>query len=270
MAHQQARPAAKWLTTPRMILLGATVFLLALIVQLPADWAAWAANRYSHGQILITQPTGTLWSGKGQLVISRNNNPTLLGPLHWSLPAWKLLTGAVRLRLQLPGNQLAGKATLDAGFSGALAARDVQLLVPADVIATFYSPASLFSPVGVFNITSESLSISPDSIEGETRIQWTNAGSALSPVRPLGTYEMLVSGKQSRAELRLTTIQGVLQLAGQGTWQPFADGRLNLNGTAQPKDRQEELEPLLKLLGRDLGGGKRLLKLDTVLRLGKP
>lgn len=256
-----------WLTTRRMIVLGVLAFVLALVVRLPADWAAWALNRYSHGKLMITRPLGTVWSGSGQLVLSQNNNPILLGPLRWSLPAWKLVTGTVRVKLNIPGNQLAGKVTVDIGWGGDFGIRDVQLLLPADVMAGFYPPAALISPAGMINVESESLSLGPKKIDGSARIRWNNAGSTLSPVQPLGTYQAEITGKEARAEIRLTTVQGALQLAGQGNWQPFGDGRLNFNGTAQPREKQEELETLLKLLGRDLGGGKRLLKLNTVLRI---
>jgi len=56
------------------------------------------------------------------------------------------------------------------------------------------------------------------------------------------------------------------ELNGQGKWQP-QDGQLQLNGTAFPRERASELEPLLKLLGPDVGNGRHALALAMRLSI---
>jgi hypothetical protein len=45
----------------------------------------------------------------------------------------------------------------------------------------------------------------------------------------------------------------------------LASGQLQLTGSATPRERVSELEPLLKLIGEDMGNSKRQLMLNSYL-----
>jgi hypothetical protein len=73
-------------------------------------------------------------------------------------------------------------------------------------------------------------------------------------------------GNGKAANLKLTTLRGALELNGQGKWQ-IQGGQLQINGTAIPRERASELDPFLKLLGPDLGNGRRSLTVDMRLSI---
>ena len=95
-------------------------------------------------------------------------------------------------------------------------------------------------------------------------IQWQNAGSSLTTVQPLGSYRLDIAAAGKTANLKLSTSQGVLDLTGLGQWH-LQTGQIQLTGTATPRERAGELEPLLNLFGQDQGNGKRALALNARL-----
>jgi hypothetical protein len=57
-------------------------------------------------------------------------------------------------------------------------------------------------------------------------------------------------------------VLGELELSGQGVYQ-YASGQIQFTGSVMLHGRVTELEPLLKLLGNDLGNGKRPLTINS-------
>ena len=72
--------------------------------------------------------------------------------------------------------------------------------------------------------------------------------SALSPVKPLGSYLMTFVWHEQSAAIELKTLQGPMLLAGTGS---LVQGNLQFSGTATAQDGQEDrLANLLNLLGQ--------------------
>jgi len=85
--------------------------------------------------------------------------------------------------------------------------------------------------------------------------------SRLSPVKPLGTYNLVFDWRGQQASVALATAKGPLLLSGSGM---FANGRLQFSGKAEIEAGQEErLANLLNLLGqRRKEGGKDIIALE--------
>jgi general secretion pathway protein N len=87
------------------------------------------------------------------------------------------------------------------------------------------------------------------------QLDMTEIASALSPVKPLGAYQLQVDWRGERAQLRLKTLSGPLQLQGGGV---LAEGRLQFSGEAWAQEGQEQrLAILLNLLGQRRQIGNR-------------
>lgn len=246
-------------------LLGLLLYFFFLITTIPAEWLAWSANKYSRGSITLTQPGGTIWKGSGQLSVSFNRGKSVnLGYVEWNTqPLW-LLIGQIDTNLSLTSKGLQLYTHL-AVSPGSLSVSDLKASIQADKLGAFYSPASLMSPTGQINLSSKEFSVSKDGIEGSAEGQWTDAGSGLSAVKPLGTYKLKVTGKGDIADFSLDANKNSsLHMTGKGKW-TLVNGLINFNGTASPKNKKAELESLLILIGRDLGAGKRVLRLNTRL-----
>ena len=96
---------------------------------------------------------------------------------------------------------------------------------------------------------------------GTVTLQWRAAGSAFSPVSPIGSYEPRLDGQGNTVQATLSTFQGPLQLDGSGSW---ATGRkLEFQATVRvPPQYQEQLTPLLRIISvqRDEGSFELQLK----------
>jgi len=74
--------------------------------------------------------------------------------------------------------------------------------------------------------------------------------SRLSPLRPMGSYRLTLSGGVAPT-LRLDTLEGDLRLTGSGQW---VGSRLRFNGEASaPPEREAALANLLNLIGQRRG-----------------
>ena len=247
--------------------LGASFYVIFLLISVPANWLAWGISKYSLGATAITQPNGTIWNGSGHLVMAYPRSRAHdFGKIQWTVnPLW-WLTGRARVKLNALDKNISGKLTIQRTF-GNTSLIDSKTSLPATVIEKFYAPAGLLSPSGQVIIKTDSFSYDDTGVTGELDAEWNNAGSALSPVNPLGDYHLNIKGKGKTAAITLKTKKGDLQMVGKGTWNVIGSGLVNFGGTANPANKKAELEPLLKLFGRDMGNGRRLLKLRTTIKL---
>lgn len=246
------------------VIFGLVFYLLFLIIEMPASWFAWGLNRYTQGTVRLDPIAGSLWGGKGRLVIYYPKT-TLhdLGQTEWRInPLW-LFTGHVQLTVRANNQDRKIKTTLGIARNSFML-KDTEAEFPAPFVAQFYSPLSLISPQGKVRINTEGLTLSPDKVEGAAALEWLNAGSSLSSVQPLGDYRLDITGADKNANLKLTTLRGDLEFTGQGQWQ-LQTGQVQINGSAQPRARAGELESLLGMIGSDQGSGRRALNINARL-----
>ncbi len=259
-AGAQAKARKPWVA---YTVLGVGLYVIFLLATLPAAWLAWAVNKYSGGALTLSQPNGSVWRGSAE-VLTRYPpaQARALGRTEWRInPLW-LAAGRLRIKAQTLGSRIQGRGVIQL-TPATVRLQDTRLAIPASLASQFYAPASLASLKGNFSIDISDLRLDSDGLIGQAEIRWLDAGSALSPVQPLGDYRVTLVGKGKIANITLATVSGDLELNGRGTWNVTGNGQVRFNGTASPRNRAEELEPMLKLLGRDLGGGRRLLKLNT-------
>lgn len=245
---------------------GLVFYLLFLIIEMPASWFAWGLDRYTQGTVRLDPIAGSLWSGNGRLVIYYPpTTPHDFGQTEWNINPFWLLIGRVQLSLQANNQDRQIKTTLGVTRNSFLL-KDTDIVMPAPFIAQLYTPLSLISPQGKTRLSATELIVAPEKIEGTATLEWLNAGSSLSSVQPLGDYRLEITGAEKNANLKLTTLRGDLEFTGQGQWQPQT-GQIQFNGSATPRMHAIELEPLLKLLGNDLGDGKRSLTINSRFKL---
>ncbi len=243
---------------------GLVFYLLFLIVQMPASWFAWGLHRYTQGNVRLDPIAGSLWNGTGRLVVHYPpTTPHDFGQAEWGInPLW-LFTGRVQLSLHTSHQDRKIKTTLGMARNSLLL-KDTEADLSAAFVAQLYTPLSLISPQGKVRISAESLTLSPDRVDGVAALEWLGAGSSLSSVQPLGDYRLDITGAGKNANLKLTTLRGDLELTGQGQWQ-LQTGQVQINGSALPRARTGELESLLNMIGPDQGGGRRALTINTPL-----
>ncbi len=92
-------------------------------------------------------------------------------------------------------------------------------------------------------------------------LQMDDIASRLSPIKPLGAYQLIMDWRGTQAQLSLTTVKGPMLLSGNGT---LANGRFQFSGKAEAEAGQEDrLANLLNLLGqRRREGDKDVIALE--------
>ena len=87
-------------------------------------------------------------------------------------------------------------------------------------------------------------------LDGRVDLELSELATRVSPLRPLGSYRLVLRGGEVPA-LDLSTVSGPLQLEGSGSWN---GAQLRFRGTAQAAPGSETaLSNLLNLLGRREG-----------------
>jgi general secretion pathway protein N len=234
------------------------LFAIFLAATAPATWLAWGVARGSQGVVNINTPTGSLWSGKGMLVIHRASDvPRALGGVTWKIEPLVLVLGRLRLNLSLDGSGIQAKSLVDLSYN-TLALRDLRAEFPAKTVTTFYAPAALLAPEGQLDISADSVSMQKRGVHGSVQANWRSASLSLSSVKPLGNYRLYLNGHGESADVEVNTESGSLAIAGKGSL-VAATGQFVFNGTARASAHAAELEPLLGMMGPDQGGGQRQL-----------
>lgn len=257
---------------------GIAGLLLALPALAPANWLADALAQASGGRLLLTDARGTLWSGSAVAVLTggpgSRDASALPARLHWSVglapSSWSAIELALRQACCIDGTM---RLRLQAGIGRLRLSlpQDAPTLArwPAAWLAGLGAPFNTLRLDGLAQLSSSGVALERVQgrwrMDGQLEIQLQDLSSALSTVRPLGSYRVLLDGnggsKDSKAvdstrggptaRLSLQTLQGPLQLAGQGQW---AGQTLRFRGQAQAEPGSEAmLNNLLNLLGQRQG-----------------
>jgi general secretion pathway protein N len=89
-------------------------------------------------------------------------------------------------------------------------------------------------------------------LAGLLRLQALDVSVRLSTLRPLGSYQLDLQGG-ARTTLSLTTLNGRLQLSGQGHWQGQGQGLVFSGEASAEPEHEAALNNLLNLMGQRQG-----------------
>ena len=228
----------------------------------PARWLA-AGLQASGAPLQLHNAQGTLWNGSGQLMVGRSALP---GRLEWTLrPQWQdagpalsarwrancCLSEAWTWRLQPDGQAL--RLHIDD-----LPAH-TPLRISAALLGGLGAPWNTLQPQGQLALSTERLSLRASAqgleLRGAAQLDALALSTSLSTLQPVGSYRLRLQGSGSPPPspnpLTLATLEGALQLQGQGALQ---GGRLVFHGEASAAGGLEEaLSNLLNIIGQREG-----------------
>jgi general secretion pathway protein N len=252
-AATAGRPArAPWKLAVLALLLGAVT---GALVYAPARWLEpWVAR---SGYLQLIDSRGTLWSGSARLVLSAGSGSreraVLPDRVQWQLA---LHSGGLRLHVHAACcMQEAMQLDLSApGGQPQLALAPHQSLWPAEPLAALGTPLNTLRPAGRLLLHTQAMQWRWDGsglqVLGHASLELQDFASALSTLRPMGHYRLELQGGP-QPSLSLKTVQGALQLQGQGRWQA---GRLRFEGQASAQPEYEAaLSNVLNIIGRRSG-----------------
>ena len=231
--------------------------LLATILFAPALWLAQALEHLSQGRLVLTQAQGTIWKGSARLQLSGGSGSRdavqLPQRLNWTLrPSWAGLQMQLHSACCTPEPIRLQAGLRWGGFEVQVA--DGLSRWPASLLSGLGAPWNTLQLDGQVGLNTRGLSLS--SLEqrvllgGSADVDLMQMSSSLSTLRPIGSYRLAIQGG-STTSLTLQTLEGSLQLSGQGQW---LGSKLRFDGvaTAEP-GREAALSNLLNLIGRRTG-----------------
>jgi general secretion pathway protein N len=244
----------------------ALAIALTVFAFLPASWLGTMVERQTGGRLTLGDAQGTLWNGSAFVGGAPGEGgavtPLLPGRFSWRLSPL-VLVGHVDMQLENP--QALAQPVHVAGSWSQWQVSEGQLLLPAEGLAGLGAPLNTLVPSGVIRLSWNRLDLvrQPNSVAvtGRTTLSMSDMGSRMAPIKPLGSYEMVMDWRGQQADLVLRTVRGALLLSGSGTLQ---NGRLRFSGQASAADGYEEtLGNMLNLLGqRRMVNGKNIIALE--------
>ncbi len=234
-------------------LLALSVYLGFLLVTLPASVLSWTLARFSTGTIVLEQPRGTVWSGTGVLRLA---SPPMAPTVRWEILPSRLLRAALAVHIEAQNDHTRLQTELRRDLGG-WSAHDLRAALPAELVPTLLPAARLLAPQGDIRVTADTLRFEPGTVNGTAEVVWANAGTQMMNLQVLGQYRVALEGRGPEIRIRANTESGDLDITAEGVWKAFGDGSLHVQGTASARGRQQELEPLLRMIGPPRPDGAR-------------
>lgn len=235
------------------LLAGIISVVITALIFLPATWMAVLLEKQTMGRLTLGDAQGTLWNGSafiggapsGQAPVT----PLLPGRFSWRLSPTVLL-GRVNAELENPAALSQPVSITGSWYQWQVS--PAAILLPAERLASLGAPLNTIQPSGQMRLSWGPLQLTRRAgtieIVGQMNLEMTDIASRLSPIKPLGAYNLAFDWRGRQAQLTLKTIEGPMLLNGSGT---LADGHLRFSGQVEAEAGQEErLANLLNLLGQ--------------------
>jgi general secretion pathway protein N len=242
--------------------LGLTAFAVALAALAPATLIDARLERASAGRLRLAGAQGSVWSGAGWIEIrGPDGRSGVAKHLAWRVLPGLLLRGRLTAEVELDQTGKPFPVTIS------LARVEIDnagISLPAAALGLGMPGLAPFRLSGEVRVDIPHLSLERGRMDGDATLQWRAAGSALTPLSPLGDYEVRFKAAGSGMQAVLRTLEGPLQLEGQGAWSNGGpnSGPPGFLVTARvPAQHQEQLAPLFRLIGVERGAGTFELRL---------
>lgn len=237
----------------------ASVTLTALAF-FPATWLASVVETQTAGRLTLGDAQGTLWRGSAFIGGAAGGNdavtPLLPGRFAWRLSPMVLLG---RVDAELANAAALSQPVSVTGDWQQWRVSPAAITLPAERLAALGAPLNTVQPSGQMRLSWQALQVSRQDgrieVLGKMNLELNDIASRLSPIKPLGAYDLALVWRGSQATVILKTLKGPMLLSGTGM---FSNGHLQFSGTAQAEAGQEEkLANLLNLMGQRRKQGDR-------------
>jgi general secretion pathway protein N len=245
--RQRLRRLVIWL------LVGVVSVALTITIFFPAAWVTDMVEDQTAGRLMLGDAHGTLWSGSAFIGGAANGSdpvtPLLPGRFSWSLSPMVLL-GIVDAEVE---NDAALSQPIKVeGDWHQWQVSPGAISLPVERLSALGAPLNTVRPSGQMRLSWELLQLTQENgiieVVGSMNLEMNDLASRLSPIKPLGSYNLALAWHGTQADVTLKTVKGPMLLSGSGM---FSNGHLQFSGTAQAEAGQEQrLANFLNLLGQ--------------------
>lgn len=228
-----------------LLAIGLGVYVVVLLVSSPATLIDAAVYDASNGRLRLTQAQGTIWAGNGKLEMrDAEGRNALARDIAWRIAPESLWRGKILCDVELTRTAQRFRV---AASPGKVEVANAEISLPASTLAFAEARLKPLRLSGDLLLQASNLTIAQKAFQGNVTLRWNGAGSAFSPVSPLGSYEFQLHGQGNAVNATLTTLQGPMQLDGSGSW--IAGGNPQFRATMLvPPEYREQMAPLLRLI----------------------
>lgn len=248
------------------LLAGIASIALTMLMFFPATWLAAMVETQSAGRLTLGDAHGTLWRGSAFIGGAPGGSdpvtPLLPGRFLWRISPMVLLG---RVDAELENDAALSQPIKVTGNWHQWQVSPGAISLPAQRLAALGAPLNTVQPSGQMRLSWKLLQVTQQNgkveMVGAMNLKMNEIASRLSPVKPLGSYDLALDWRGTQASVTLKTITGPMLLNGSGM---FNNGHLQFSGTAQAETGQEQrLENFLNLLGKShREGDKDIIALE--------
>jgi general secretion pathway protein N len=237
-------------------LIGSSTFAAALIASLivlaPATLIDARLALISAGRLRLAEAQGSLWAGEGWIEIrDADGKAGVAKRIAWRVLPRSFLRGRLVAEVELDQAVKPFPVTLSLSRIEIL---DAGITLPAAALGLGMPKLAPFRLTGDMLVKIPRLSLERGRMDGDATLQWRAAGSALTPISPLGDYQVQFKAAGRAMQAALSTLEGPLQLDGKGAWSNGSPP--NFLATARvPAQLQEQLSPIFRLIAIERGPG---------------
>jgi len=233
---------------------------LAIAVAIAAAWLAPAAlldphlARATGGALRLADAEGTVRQGRGTVIAGTSRIP-----ITWQVGWRHLLRGAVQVQVKSGTGAATPRATITVS-ADTLDLHDVDVTLPADVIAATLDRTDIGFVDGAINLTADDIELTPESSRGEARLVWRTARIGMAggvPPMDLGEVRTVLTANGNLISGPLGNEGGDIALRGDWTVQGRKSTRLALHVTPR-RSGPSDLERMLSTIGTADGSGWRI------------
>lgn len=231
---------------------GLVAFCAALILLLPAAVLDAGLKRASDGKLRLVESSGTLWSGRGQIELRDDNGMTgVAQAAAWHCSRWSVL--ALHLKCDMSLERSPQRFPITVSLFG-LRVQRADISMPAAVLGLGVPSLAPLGLGGDVAIHIDDATLRNQTFDGRVVVQWRGARSKLTPVAPLGNFELTLDGHNGAPRAVLRTLQGPLQIDGKDV--VANDGSRMFRATLLvPPPLRAQLVPLLRLIAVERSPG---------------
>ena len=245
--------APRWRTVVFALLL----YVAFLLATAPAALLSWGLSIASGGIAALERPEGSIW--RGEAAALQIDEPSAgsrrYERIRWEWIATRLMSGEVAIAARIEDPSLRGSTELSIG-AGRIRLRNANFEMPVSALGWYQPRISTAGLSGMLRLDSPDFAVRKGgTLEGAATVLWSEVGTSLSSVRPLGNFLVHIVGAGNSATFKIESFDGgPLRVTGEGTWS-HARG-ISFAGSAQVRPGNEaNLDSLLKLLGPQRGNG---------------